>query len=70
MARFLPPESFGAATEDLSLLPFKFERAGADQYRVANMVGDFIRLTEAIGARVFAPQRHHKNVERGRLLQE
>lgn len=46
MARFLPPESFGAATEDLSLLPFKFERAGADQYRVANMVGDFIRLTE------------------------
>lgn len=46
MARFLPPESFGAATEDLSLLPFNFERAGADQYRVANMVGDFIRLTE------------------------
>ncbi|MHC2332841.1 His-Xaa-Ser system radical SAM maturase HxsB [Bradyrhizobium sp. USDA 4454] len=46
MARFLPPESFSAATEDLSLLPFNFERTGANQYLVANMVGDFVRLTE------------------------
>jgi His-Xaa-Ser system radical SAM maturase HxsB len=46
MARFLPLESFSAATEDLSLLPFNFERTGANQYLVANMVGDFIRLSE------------------------
>ena len=46
MARFLPPEAFSAATEDLSLLPFNFERTGTNQYLVANMVGDFIRLTE------------------------
>src|SRR3954468_11467880 len=46
MARFLSPETFRAATEDLLLLPFNFERAGANQYLVANMVGDFIRLTE------------------------
>jgi hypothetical protein len=46
MARFLPRETFSAATEDLSLLPFNFERAGAHRYLVANMVGDFIRLTE------------------------
>jgi sulfatase maturation enzyme AslB (radical SAM superfamily) len=46
MARFLPPETFRAAAEDLSLLPFNFERAGAGQYLVANLVGDFVRLTE------------------------
>lgn len=46
MARFLSPETFRAATEDLSLLPFNFERTGANQYLVANMIGDFIRLTE------------------------
>src|SRR6266849_6095596 len=46
MARFLAPEAFSAATEDLSLLPFNLERTGTDQYLVANMVGDFIRLTE------------------------
>lgn len=46
MARFLRPESFSAATEDLSLLPFNFERIGANQYLVANMVGDFVRLSE------------------------
>ncbi|MCK1441487.1 His-Xaa-Ser system radical SAM maturase HxsB [Bradyrhizobium sp. 48] len=46
MARFLSPESFSAATEDLSLLPFNFERIGANQYLVANMVGDFVRLSE------------------------
>src|SRR3954471_24546470 len=46
MARFLAPEAFHSAPPDLSLLPFNFERAGTDQYRVANMVGDFIRLTE------------------------
>src|SRR3954453_754691 len=46
MARFLASEAFHAAPSDLLLLPFNFERAGTDQYRVANMVGDFIRLTE------------------------
>lgn len=46
MARFLAPEAFTAATEDLSLLPFNLERTGTNQYLVANMVGDFIRLTE------------------------
>jgi uncharacterized protein len=46
MARFLAPEAFSAATEDLSLLPFNFERAGTSRYLVANLVGDFIRLTE------------------------
>ena len=46
MARFLAPEAFSAATEDLSLLPFNLERTGTNQYLVANMVGDFIRLTK------------------------
>ena len=46
MARFLAPEAFSAATEDLSLLPFNLERTGTNQYLVANMVGDFIRLSE------------------------
>src|SRR5450432_4901839 len=46
MVRFLAPEAFSAATEDLSLLPFNLERTGTNQYLVANMVGDFIRLTE------------------------
>jgi uncharacterized protein len=46
MARFLAAEAFIAATESLSLLPFNFERSGPGQYLVANMVGDFIRLTE------------------------
>ncbi|MGA2057996.1 MAG: radical SAM protein [Bradyrhizobium sp.] len=46
MARFLAPEAFRTATETLSLLPFNFERIGTDQYLVANLVGDFIRLTE------------------------
>ena len=46
MARFLAPEAFSAATEDLSLLPFNFERAGTNRYLVANMVGDCIRLSE------------------------
>ena len=46
MARFLAPEAFSAATEDLSLLPFNHERTGTNQYLVANMVGDFVRLTE------------------------
>jgi hypothetical protein len=41
MARFLPPDAFSAATEDLSLLPFNLERIGTSQYLVANMVGDF-----------------------------
>src|ERR1700694_1786239 len=46
MARFQAPEAFSATTADLSLLPFNFERTGTHQYLVANMVGDFIRLTE------------------------
>jgi uncharacterized protein len=46
MARFLAPEAFGAATDTLSLLPFNFEPAESGQYLVANMVGDFIRLSE------------------------
>jgi uncharacterized protein len=46
MARFLAPEAFSTATEDLSLLPFNLERTGTNQYLVANMVGDFVRLTE------------------------
>jgi uncharacterized protein len=46
MARFLAPEAFSAATEDLSLLPFNLERTGTNQYLVSNMVGDFMRLTE------------------------
>src|SRR5450432_4080061 len=46
MVRFLAPEAFSAATEDLSLLPFNLERTGTTQYLVSNMVGDFIRLTE------------------------
>jgi His-Xaa-Ser system radical SAM maturase HxsB len=46
MARFLAPEAFNPATEVLSLLPFNLERTGANQYLVANMVGDFIRLTD------------------------
>ena len=28
MARFLAPEAFSAATDDLSLLPFNLERTG------------------------------------------
>jgi sulfatase maturation enzyme AslB (radical SAM superfamily) len=47
MARFQPPEAFSSATEGLSLLPFNLERTGTNQYLVSNMVGDFVRLTEA-----------------------
>jgi sulfatase maturation enzyme AslB (radical SAM superfamily) len=36
----------GQATGTVSLLPFNLERTGTNQYLVANMVGDFIRLTE------------------------
>jgi uncharacterized protein len=46
MARFLPPDAFSATTDALSLLPFNLERSGTKQYLVANMVGDFIRLTD------------------------
>jgi hypothetical protein len=46
MARFLPPETFGASSEGLTLLPFNFERTGTSQYLLANMVGDFVRLSE------------------------
>lgn len=56
MARFLLPESFGAATGDIVLLPFNFQRAGASQYLVANLVGDFVRLTEDELHRLVDPQ--------------
>jgi uncharacterized protein len=46
MTRFLTPEAFSAPPDDLSLLPFNLERTGTNQYLVANMVGDFVRLTE------------------------
>jgi uncharacterized protein len=46
MARFLAPEAFVSAPETLSLLPFNLERTGTSHYLVANMVGDFIRLTD------------------------
>ena len=46
MARFLAPEAFSASSDALSLLPFNLERTGTNQYLVANMAGDFIRLTE------------------------
>ena len=46
MARFLPPEAFGAPSESLALLPFNFERTGTSQYLVSNIVGDFVRLTQ------------------------
>ncbi|KQW22831.1 His-Xaa-Ser system radical SAM maturase HxsB [Afipia sp. Root123D2] len=46
MARFLASEAFSAASDELMLLPFNLERTGANQYLVANLVGDFIRLTE------------------------
>jgi His-Xaa-Ser system radical SAM maturase HxsB len=45
MARFLAAESFSAPDDGLELLPFRFERAGGDNYLVSNMVGDFIHLT-------------------------
>jgi His-Xaa-Ser system radical SAM maturase HxsB len=55
MARFLPPEAF-ATNGSLSLLPFTFERADAGQYLVANMVGDFVKLSESELNRLVALQ--------------
>src|ERR1700722_4400028 len=46
MARFQGADAFGAPSDELSLLPFNFERTGTEQFLVSNMVGDFIRLTE------------------------
>jgi uncharacterized protein len=46
MARFLAPEAFNPVTEAVSLLPFNLERIGTNQYLIANLVGDFIRLTD------------------------
>ena len=46
MARFLAAEAFSSPSDELSLLPFNFERTGTEQFLVSNMVGDFIRLTE------------------------
>lgn len=45
MARFLPTEAFHASAAPLELLPLRFERTAAGGYLVANMVGDFIRMT-------------------------
>lgn len=47
MARFLPSEAFAPSSDALELLPFNFERIGGGQYLVSNMVGDFIRLSDA-----------------------
>ncbi|MHB0773347.1 His-Xaa-Ser system radical SAM maturase HxsB [Bradyrhizobium sp. 1.29L] len=46
MARFLAAQAFGSPSDELALLPFHFERTGAEQFLVSNMVGDFIRLTQ------------------------
>lgn len=46
MAKFLPPEAFADPVASLSLLPFNFERIAPDSYLVANLVGDFVRLTD------------------------
>jgi uncharacterized protein len=46
MAHFLAADAFGAPSDELSLLPFNFERTGTEQFLVSNMVGDFLRLTE------------------------
>jgi uncharacterized protein len=46
MARFVAPEAFASPSSNLSLLPFNLQRTASDQYLVANMVGDFVRLTE------------------------
>jgi uncharacterized protein len=47
MARFLAADAFGSEGEELTLLPFSFERIGGEQFLVSNMVGDFVRLTES-----------------------
>jgi His-Xaa-Ser system radical SAM maturase HxsB len=46
MARFATPEAFTSPSSEISLLPFNLQRTGSGQYLVANLVGDFIRLTE------------------------
>lgn len=46
MARFLAAEAFSSPSDELALLPFRFERTGTEQFLVSNMVGDFIRLTK------------------------
>src|SRR5258708_16573693 len=46
MARFLAADAFGSGGDELTLLPFNFERMGGEQFLVSNLVGDFVRLTE------------------------
>ena len=46
MARFLAADAFGLGGDELTLLPFNFERMGGGQFLVSNLVGDFVRLTE------------------------
>jgi uncharacterized protein len=46
MARFLAADAFGLGGDELTLLPFNFERIGGGQFLVSNLVGDFVRLTE------------------------
>lgn len=45
MARFAGAEAFQGSSSELQLLPFRFERLGAEQYLVSNLVGDFVRLS-------------------------
>jgi uncharacterized protein len=45
MSGFQAAEAFFAAEGAVELLPFRFERMGADQYLVSNVVGDFVRLS-------------------------
>src|SRR5262249_40300553 len=45
MARFQDAGAYHAPEKPIRLLPFRFDRAGADGYLVSNMVGDFVRLS-------------------------
>jgi His-Xaa-Ser system radical SAM maturase HxsB len=45
MSGFQAAEAFFAAEGAVELLPFRFERMGAGQYLVSNVVGDFVRLS-------------------------
>lgn len=46
MARFEAPEAYASRHDAIRLLPFRFER-NENGYLVSNMVGDFVRLTDA-----------------------
>lgn len=45
MSRFLPPTSFECGPDDLSLLPFTFERLPDNRFIVSNLVGDLTVLS-------------------------